>query len=475
MHESSRLPNKSRYLFFLLFAAVVSLVYFGPYLNNFFVGDDYFYLERILQGPGRLLMGYNDNLRVISNSVWWPMYALSGLDPYGYNLCNLALYLLNAVILYRLLDRLCTDSLLPLYAAGFFVAGGAGADAVFWRGANSTLLNAGLYLLTLYTYVLFRQFKEEKYRYLSLGIFLLALFSKEEAASLPLVIVMMELLIMDDRAAIRRIATRVLPYIIAVMVYVGLNYFVIYQVLDSTSFLSGIARFRPLYSLFAGWTVFFLSPDGYLELTNPLIYGTAAAIPASFFLVRDKKPLLFAYAWVFLTFLPQSLSSQSQFLTDMVGTSISRHLYLPSIGSSLALAILLRSVHERISPRANMVICTIVFTLYLSLNCSRVHNRGERWKAEGADMAGFISGMQQALPNLPERLYFTVTNPPEGRAFMQAAVRTFYRNPNIFWKNSIEELQHLPSGSYGMFIDYDYQKKAKQVTVRFFEPETTPR
>jgi len=454
-----------RLLYFLVFALLVSLAYFGPYLKNYFVYDDYFFLERIIQGPRRLLIGYNDNLRIISNSVWLPLYFLFGLDPLGYNLFSLILYVLNAVLLYWLLELLFANTRLAFLAAGFFVAGSVGADAVFWRGAGSTLLNVSFYLLVLCTYVLFRQRQETRYWYLSIGIFVLAIFSKEEAASIPFLLACLELLVFKDQVAARTTIKRIIPYCLIIVLYISMNYVIIYQVLHSKSFMSGVATFRPLYSLFAGWSVFFLSPQGVLTLTNPLIYLTGVFIPLSFFFVKDPRPLLFAYLWVFFTFLPQSLSGQAQFSTTSLINSISRHLYLPSIGSSLALAIVLVSIHDRWPVRRSVLVGILCFAAYIAVNFSRVHDRGEIWEYAGESMAIFIQNMQRVLPTLPENTYFCVEKSPVGRAFMQAAVRTAYRKPEIFWLENDEKSQLPPQCSIGIFLSFNRDDATRPVTV----------
>jgi hypothetical protein len=455
----------NKVLYFLVFASLVSLAYFGPYLKNYFVYDDYFFLERIIQVPQRLLIGYNDNLRIISNSVWLPLYFLFKLEPFGYNFFSLILYVLNAVILYWLLELLFANNRLAFLAAGFFVAGRNGADAVFWRGASSTLLNVSFYLLVLCAYVLFRQRKENKYWYLSIGIFVLAIFSKEEAASIPFIIASIELLIFTDHVDARTTVKRIIPYCLIIVLYIGLNYVIIYQVLHSKSFMSGVATFRPLYSLFAGWSVFFLSPQSVLTLSNPMIYLTGAFITLSFFFVRDRRPLLFAYLWIFFTFLPQSLSGQSQFSTTILINSISRHLYLPSIGSSLVLAMLLVSIHDRWPTRRSVIIVTLCFASYITFNFSRVHERGESWKYAGESMSIFIKNMQRVLPSLSENTCFYVEKSPVGRSFMQAAVRTAYRNPKIFWMENDEKSQLPQQCSIGIFLKFNRDDTARPVTV----------
>jgi hypothetical protein len=217
-----------------------------------------------------------------------------------------------------------------------------------------------------------------------------------------------------------------------------------------------VASIRPLYSLLGAWTVFFIGPEGRLSLADPMIYITALAIPFTFFLVNNRRLLLLGYGWVFCAFLPQSLSGQSQFQGDMLVNSLSRHLYLPSIGASLVLALLLVSLREKISLRLFSGICIIALGIYCSINYMRVHERGTRWQREGEYVARFIHEIKRILPVIPPNSYITVSNPPEGRAFIQASLRAFYRNPGIYWKDSFPELMMAPADAYGISVEYDW-------------------
>ncbi|HEY5974847.1 MAG TPA: hypothetical protein VIU41_08905, partial [Geobacteraceae bacterium] len=319
--------------------------------------------------------------------------------------------------------------------------------------------------LALCAYVVFRQRKENSYWYLSIGTFVLAIFSKEEAASLPFIIAMIELLIFKDHVDVKTTLKRIAPYCLIIVLYIGLNYLIIYHVLHSKSFMSGVAIFRPLYSLFAGWSVFFLSPQGVLTPGNPLIYIAGVGITLSFFLATDRRPLLFAYLWIFFAFLPQSLSGQSQFSPALLINSISRHLYLPSIGSSLVLAILLVSIHDRWPARRSAIIVLLCFAAYIVFNFTRVHERGESWETAGESMAVFIKHMQRVVPSLPEATCFCVDKSPEGRSFMQAAVRIAYKNPAVVWLGSEDHAQLPAQCSNGILLEFNRDDAARPVTV----------
>ena len=106
----------------------------------------------------------------------------------------------------------------------------------------------------------------------------------------------------------KTILLRVIPYVTIVIVYILAGKVVFNLLLDTSVEHAKFFKIRPLHTIFAGWSVFFLSPQGNIKLNNPAIYLTAIGIILSFYWVDDKKLLYFGYGWIFLAFLPQSLT-----------------------------------------------------------------------------------------------------------------------------------------------------------------------
>jgi len=428
------MKQSDRYIFpvYLALVALISFAYYGPFLHNFFAYDDFGLLELSAKGPGSVMLGYNYTLRFVNNSVWIPLYAFFGLNPFGYNLFSLLLWFFNSVLLFRFLRRLLDNSALAALAGLIFCASAAGCDAVFWRAASGTLLNTTFYLLTLHRYTVFRQTGAVGKWRLSVLFFMLAMFSKEEAASLPMLVVLLELLFFNGRADLKGVARRVLVFCSVIVGSVLLNYLVIYHVLQVQSELAHMFAFRPLHSLFSGWTVFFLAPDGRLVLQDPRIYLTAVLIPLSFLLVKDRRLLLFGYGWVFLAFLPQSLSGMSQFgPSDVISLSLSRHLYLPSAGAAIAYTALCAGLSERFSTRVALAAAILFLLLFVPYNFKQISARGEEWLSIGSPMERFLINVKKIHPQLPANTYVFVVNTPTGRAFIQQALRVFYNNETI--------------------------------------------
>lgn len=427
------ISQRSTTIVLILLASAVTGLYFIPFLNNFFTYDDFALIEHVHQGPIKVLQGYNYTLRFVTNSLWIPLYALSGLDPAGYNLFSMLLWLLNAILLYIFLRRLLHEPLLAA-AAGFIFAGSAiGADAVFWRAANGTLLDLTFYLLTLYLYTAFRQTGRPAYWRLSLVTFCLAVFTKEESASLPLVVILLEWLYFGGISDLKGISRRCISYWALTASSLLINYIIIYKILQVQSELANLSKFRPLHSLFSGWTVFFLDLDGKLKIGDPRIYVTALLIVAALVLVKDRRLLLLGLGWIFLTFLPQSLSNLSQFEPRFIFSSLSRHLYLPSAGAAIAYTAILAELKDRFSPKVAMVSAALFLTLFLSHNYNQLQKRGEEWRDDGEPTKLFLESIRKVVPEFPPNTHIYVNNGPTGRAYIQQSLRAFYKNSTIYW------------------------------------------
>lgn len=417
---------------YMLIAALSAYLYYYKFLDNFFVNDDFKYLENMFNSPLSVILGYG-NLRVVSNVAWWPQYALSGLDPFGYNLFGVVMHAANAVLVYLLLVRLLKDKVLAIICGAIFLFNSVGCDALFWKAASNTLINVFFYLTTLYLYIVSRQEGSKKYYVLSMVSFLLAIFSKEDAASMPFILLLLELTFFDGFTEKKKTILRVIPYVAIILFYILAGELFFNIILNTRVEHANLFKIRPLYSLLAGWTVFFLPPHGNLALNNPLIYLTAAASIASFFWVQNKRLLYFGYGWIFFAFLPQSFTSHGQFETTYIVNSISRYHYITSIGSSLVFSAIIINFRERFSSKVYGFVLVLFFTTFIMINYRSVQMRGNQWKETGEPTARFINAIKTAIPIFPPNSYIYVKNAPAGRAFVQQSLRSFYGNLGITW------------------------------------------
>ena len=198
-----------------LAVAVLTFLVFVPVLGGGFLNwDD----DRSLLtndgfrgvGPAQLhwmvtttLLGHYAPLTWLSFGV---TYAIAGMAPGAYHFGNLALHVLNAVLVYLLAERLLALAW-PVAAplalrAGALVAALAFAvhplrvESVGWITDRGDVLCASFYLLATLAYVRFAVAEDagarHRWRLASLGAFAAALLSKEIAMTLPLSLLLLD-------------------------------------------------------------------------------------------------------------------------------------------------------------------------------------------------------------------------------------------------------------------------------------------
>lgn len=425
------MPSRPIILFSFL-AVIITISYYAPFIDNFFVFDDFRMIENVFSGTKAILLGYN-HIRIVGNLVFTLLFLVFDYEPAGYNIFSITLHFLNALLLYFLMNRLFKNTTLSFLAGIIFVSSAVGSDAIFWKVTNHTLLSLTFCLLTLNLYFRWREEGKNSLFIASVITFLLAMFSKEDAATLPILIVVFEIIFMngmENKAALLR---RVVPYVLIVIIYLLTG-----QVLTKVfgvylEIMTRFLKFRPLYSLLGGFTVFFLNPEGYLDFWNPFIYVTAILIPLSFLFVKERRLLWFGYLWIFISFLPSSLTALGRFDPVYIFNSISRFLYMPSVGSSIVAAIILISFRERFSNKVFVAACALFFVIFIPVNYARVQDRGKQWQREGPPIERFLYSLKKMQPTFPENSYVHVVNGPTGRAYIQQSIRAFYGNPKIYW------------------------------------------
>lgn len=454
--------EKKEMAIFALVAVVVTFIFYGRFVNNFFAYDDFKYLGNFSSGLPDVALGYN-TLRLVSNLAWAPIYFLSGLNPIGYNLFGFALYAANGLLLYLFLLHLAKDRSFAFLGGLFFLSSSVGADAVFWKATNSSLISLFFYLTTLITYQCYRSQNKKKFLIVSLTIYLLAIFSKEEAASLPFILLLIDFIFLDAVRDKRAALLRIVPFAAIIVLYILSNWLVFNHLLHGHAEPEKLFQFRPLHTLLTGWSVFFLSPQGTgISPANPAVYLTAAGIVFSFFFIKDRRLLYFGLGWIFFAFLPQSLTLLGQLEPRNICNSISRYLYITSIGSAIVLSALTLRIKEKYSRAVSLTAVTVVLVIFATYNFMRVQERGKEWQEEWEPMRYFLTTVKKITPVFPADSHIFVANPPTGRSFVMQGLQAFYQDPDIKW---IYELSYTPNAGEHAFLIYASMVTEGVITV----------
>ncbi len=190
---------------FAALALAIALCY-GNALQNSFVFDDY---DLVVENPQirslenvSTILGFEEKqrryrpVRFISYAV---DHAVFGLDSRGFHLSNLLYHLACAFLVYLVTARLTGASRVGLLAALLFALHPVNTDAVTYIAGRRDLLSTLFYLLGFLAYLRYRDGGRAAWLGLLFAAFVLGLFSKEMAVTLPAMLLVYEFSIRSRR------------------------------------------------------------------------------------------------------------------------------------------------------------------------------------------------------------------------------------------------------------------------------------
>lgn len=416
----------------ILICGLISFFYYAPFLDNFFVWDDFWLLDNATGDLYKVLFGWQ-NLRVVGNLILGFNHLIAGYDPTTFTLIGITAHIVNSVLLYIFLCTLSEDRLFSFISTIIFAASGVFSDAIFWRAAFLTFTGFFFYIFVLYLYVKWKKSGQTVYQTLAMTMFVFAIFNKESAASIPFAIIFIELIFFKGKENLPLIIKRVTPYFAIIILFIALSKSASHFLGMYQEQLERFLSFRPLHTLFSGYSAFYIAPGGFFSWTDPGLYLFLLFIPLSFIMTNNKKWLYLGYGWIFITFIPQSLSAVGMYSPKYLFNSLSRSLYLPAVGPAIVFTLCLLSFKERFQFKYFVLICCIFFTCFVSINYGRVQSRGNEWRKSGPHMKRFIYALKKVIPDFPKNSYIHVVNAPTGRAYVQRSLRGFYKTNDIFW------------------------------------------
>ncbi len=292
-------------------------------------------------------------LRTLAHAL---VYAVAGAAPRGYLALNLALFLLNILLLHRLARRLLErhgaagvrPAPVALLAAGLFALHPVQVEAVAWlQGGKLTLMGA-FFLGSVLGWLEYRRQGGRRWYCLSLGLYLAALGSQPGAVALPLLLAGYELLARRGAGPPLR---RILPLLafflpaLALGLYLVLGTTVSHPQLDPGGLLAALLDLPRLWLEYLGRL---LLPLGLcaryaraLPAAPPYLTGSMAAVSlaliawAAWRCAGRSVVAGLGLAWFAAGLLPTSgLIPTSTLMAD-------RYLYLPGMGFALLLALLI--------------------------------------------------------------------------------------------------------------------------------------
>ncbi len=360
----------------------------------------------------------NFMLRPFANLTFSLNYALDGLDPDGYRGLNIAIHILNAILIFLLVSRLlaiCSSKtrldaisqrFIATTTALLFLAHPLQTESFIYIIQRYTSLAATFYYLTILLYLCASTSSSLRrrniFRFLSLLAMLLGMLVKENVFTAPLALILLELVILQSpiKTALQRASLHLifLPFVPLMVMLTSaaqnsaplsltsalniVNYDGYRPVEYAITQLCVITTYLRLFILPYGQNI---DPDYplYTSLLQGRVILSLAVICtiliSAFILYRRRsndsryRLIFFGTLWFFLAI---SVSSSIIPLPDLMAEHRS---YLASLGFFLVCATILdlfRSSRKSASASSCVMIVLAVFMLLL---CSLTYARTEVW------------------------------------------------------------------------------------------------
>jgi len=190
-------PKFAAIILFIIIS--LQILIYTPDIGKGFITDDFNWIGNVvIDGEVQYLRPFKETtgfFRPLIGISFGVQYSLHGLNPFYYALFNLAIHLINIILIYILLRLFKIEEKISLIAVFLFSLNTkANIMAVGWISGRTSLLCAAFILITIITHLSLEKYKRSstgKKTYITTGycaillLFLAALLCKETAVALP--------------------------------------------------------------------------------------------------------------------------------------------------------------------------------------------------------------------------------------------------------------------------------------------------
>lgn len=476
----------------LLTAAIIlftALAYMNS-IGNDFVWDDHFlivendfikswdnfpllfsrkYLSVLdqISSVGQKFIGSGElSYRPVSTLTFFIDYHLWGLNPFGFHLTNIILHILNSVLLFFLLTRLFKQKIPAFITALLFALHPVNSEAVAVINFREDLLAMFFLLSSLTLYILLRRalkFRRILLYVLSIILYLLALFSKEMAITLPAILILLDHCFPPDKKLPAKkpksflfITRGHIGYILASLFFLWVWFFPMARDAGSVwdyFYGQGLCRFLTMAKvamIYLSWMIAPLNIHAtildfsIIECSLwrlKVVFSFLAWMLLTLFIVRSykkSKPCFFGIMWFLVTLAPVMN------ILLMPNILALRFLYIPSAGFCICAMMLGKELYGKQPPLFlrpfYQRILTVSLIAILAFFASLTFIQGYTWR----DDLAFQSDRLAFYPNNPRAMAETAEALRQ-KGFQQEAItlyqKTIQLDPNdIVTRNSLGSL-----------------------------------
>lgn len=345
----------------LVFITVLLLAVYGNTLNHGFVWDD---TDVIVENPQLAKLGNIPSLFLSEDRIegstgyYRPLTYVSfaldraiwGLNPVGFNVTNLLLHILVALLFYQVISALFKNETLAFAAALIFSLHPIVGETVnFHSGGRNTLLCACFILMSLLFYT--------KDRRIAAAIcFAGAIFSKEFGLLLPAILFVYDRFIKNEKPRL----VSYLPFLVPIVVYFSLRSYAVEKasLLASLNFTDSLWISPYLVIKYLVHMVYPFNLSVLYDINTNIIYaslslvGIVLLVFAAYYF-RKQGEVVFSISWFLLFLLPVV----NIVLLQAASMMADRYAYFSLMGFALALAFIICKARKEAAIALVLIIC----------------------------------------------------------------------------------------------------------------------
>ncbi len=380
---------------------IVLLIFLGSFLpflmnlNSQFVSDDWHFLDFVAMSDRPVLDNlhlntYGEELagtyRPMVNIFWVLNYRVWGLNPFGFHVMNLLFHGLNAVLIFLLVakSKLFGDNYNKRRLAGIvssivFIVLPSHAVAGSWISVVNDTMMTTFVLLSWYLLLKTEKTKKKMLYLFSVFFFVLAIFTKEMALTVPFIMTAWLVLIKRIQKLkwleIFKSLFVLLPYFLAIGFYMLARFWVTGMLLSDYAHGSvGVTRNMFWRSITGHSTSLFFSGEQrntvlYQLFNYPLKFGIIIVVILGILAIISLKKRVGAVKWLLFASFLFSLIPVAQFTANYTANYFSaegeRLSYFPSIFVAVVIGLFFRDLYFYFLNRRYLKIVLICLTTFL--------------------------------------------------------------------------------------------------------------
>ncbi|MDY6861635.1 MAG: tetratricopeptide repeat protein [Thermodesulfobacteriota bacterium] len=364
--------------------------YLNPHSIKTLLSNDFYYGNQDISK-----IGY---FRPVISLSYLADFTLWSRNPFGFHLTNLLFHLLNCIIIFFLGLMLLKNRKASLFTTIIFLTHPIHTESVAWISGRTDLICGGFYFLSLYSFTKFivRDYKINLFYFLALIAFILSLFSKEMAITLPFITFIYGFYFSEQKKTLtlNKICGW-LPFCLIIFAYFILRIWIL-EIKTNSMDINKLLQSDFLLTVSSGFIlylkklVFPLNFNAYIMMDKTSsVLNTGVIlffILIIFFLYgafhyrKNPGVIYFSILFFTITLLPVLNIVPLSSFVDVNFPVAERFLYIPSFGFCLFFGYLIFYLQKCSSLIKKVSIITSI--IIISFYCNKTINRNKDWQNE---------------------------------------------------------------------------------------------